>query len=479
MKATKRILAVVMAVMMLALMVPFAASAADTYTATIKAKEGYTISMYKLAAYDGTSDHYTAVAGVATDIKTAVEAKPVVAQTVLTAAETAKKAGQNTGTPVGTAQTASTDGKVTFTTTEPGLYYATVTGTPVGVNVKSTGGAVFYLSDAIDGNNKSMTTADNIDISSKISDGDVTVSKKILSSDMGNDYQATAKIGEEVTFQLTASVTGTQDEYLNSYVIHDSMAEGLDFVKVDSVVVDFAADEDATLTETDDYTVTSTNKSDIQIALTADYLNDAKAGTNRFYDAANVTVTLVGKLNDNAVVGRKNSDDATAYDNNVANYNKDSLSYKNKYNAESTKNGNTVHVYTFSLPVEKVDATNNNKITADAATFLLTGTNYSKTSDTVDGVVTFSGLKAGTYTLKETAAPKGYNINNTEYTVVIANDGTITMSGDTITKVTVGDTPIIVPATGGQGTMIFTIIGASLIACAGIFFIIFKRRTSK
>ncbi|WP_316607300.1 SpaH/EbpB family LPXTG-anchored major pilin [uncultured Ruminococcus sp.] len=478
MKATKRILAVVMAVMMLALMVPFAASAADTYTATIKAKEGYTISMYKLAAYDGTSDHYTAVAGVADGIKTAVEAKPVVAQTVLTAAETAKKAGQNTGTQVGTAQKAGTDGKVTFTTTEPGLYYATVTGTPVGVNVKSTGGAVFYLSDAKDGNNKSMTTAE-VNISSKISDGDVTVSKKILSSDMGNDYQATAKIGEEVKFQLTASVTGTKDEYLNSYVIHDSMAEGLDFVKVDSVVVDFAADEDATLTETDDYTVTSTNKSDIQIALTADYLNDAKAGTNRFYDAANVTVTLVGKLNDNAVVGRKNSDDATLYDNIVANYNKDSLSYKNKYNAESTKNGNTVHVYTFSLPVEKVDATNNNKITDEAATFLLTGTKYSKSSDTVNGVVTFSGLKAGTYTLKETAAPKGYNINNTEYTVVIASDGTITMGNDTITKVTVGDTPIIVPATGGQGTMIFTIIGASLIACAGIFFIIFKRRTSK
>ena len=472
MKATKRILAVVMAVMMLALMVPFAASAESTYTATIKAKEGYTISMYKLAAYDGTSDHYTAVAGVATGIKTAVEAKPVVAQTVLTAAETAKKAGQNTGTPVGTAKADSTDGKVTFSTTEPGLYYATVTGTPVGVNVKSTGGAVFYLSDAKDANNRSMTTAD-VDISSKISDGDVTVSKKIVGSDMG-DYQATAKIGEEVTFQLTASVTGTKDEYLNSYVIHDSMAEGLDFVRVDSVAVD-----STTLTVTDDYTVTSTDKSDIQIALTADYLNDAKAGTNGFYDAANVVVTLTGTLNENAVVGRKNSDDATAYDNIVANYNKDSLSYKNKYNAESTKNGNTVHVYTFSLPVEKVDATNNNKITADAATFQLTGTNYSKTSATVDGVVTFSGLKAGTYTLKETAAPKGYNINNTEYTVVIASDGTITMGNDTITKVTVGDTPIIVPATGGQGTMIFTIIGASLIACAGIFFIIFKRRTSK
>lgn len=473
MKATKRILAVVMAVMMLALMVPFAASAESTYTATIKAKEGYTISMYKLAAYDGTSDHYTAVAGVATGIKTAVEAKPVVAQTVLTAAETAKKAGQNTGTPVGTAKADSTDGKVTFSTTEPGLYYATVTGTPVGVNVKSTGGAVFYLSDAKDANNRSMTTAD-VDISSKISDGDVTVSKKIVGSDMGNDYQATAKIGEEVTFQLTASVTGTKDEYLNSYVIHDSMAEGLDFVRVDSVAVDGTP-----LTATTDYTVNADDETDIQIALTAAYLNAAKAGTNGFYDASNVVVTLVGKLNDNAVVGRKNDDAATLYDNAVANYNKDRLSYKNKYNAESTKDGNTVHVYTFSLPVEKVDATNNNKITADAATFQLTGTNYSKTSDTVDGVVTFSGLKAGSYTLKETAAPKGYNINNTVYTVVIANDGTITMSGDTITKVTVGDTPIIVPATGGQGTMIFTIIGASLIACAGIFFIIFKRRTSK
>ena len=34
------------------------------------------------------------------------------------------------------------------------------------------------------------------------------------------------------------------------------------------------------------------------------------------------------------------------------------------------------------------------------------------------------------------------------------------------------------PATGGNGTMIFTIVGASLIACAGILFIILKKRAA-
>lgn len=472
MKTTKRVIAVVLAVMMLALMVPFAASAAAyDYNAEITAKEGYTVSVYRIADFDG-ADKYTAVSGVAADIKSAVEAVPAVPQNILNAAEAAKKAGQNTGVKEGADLVVGATGKVSFGTNTPGLYYATITGTPAGVNVKSTGGSIFYLADAKNASGASMKTA-TIDISGKIADGTVTVSKTVKNSDMGSDTQTTAKIGEEVTFVLTASVTGTKDEYLNEYVIHDAMASTLDYVRVASVKVD-----STTLKATDDYTVDADDKTDIKIALTSTYLNAAKEGTNGFYNAANVVVELVGKLNNSAKIGRETNDDATAYDNTVANYNKDKLTYKNKYNVESEKTGNTVHVYSFRLPVEKVDATTNNKI--DTATFQLTGiNNYSETKNTSNGEVTFSGLKAGTYTLKETAAPDGYNINTTEYTVVISANGTVTVNGTTAAKVTVSDTPIVMPATGGQGTMIFTIIGISLIACAGVLFIILKKRASK
>ena len=319
-----------------------------------------------------------------------------------------------------------------------------------------------------------MTTA-SVDISGKIEDGTVNVSKEIVGSDMNSSTtQTTAKVGENVTFKLTASVTGTKDEYLKSYVIHDSMAAGLDFVEVSSVQVDAT-----TLTANTDYTVNSTDKADIKIALTEAYLNAAKAGTNGFYDAASVTVTLVGKLNASAIHGRTADDDATAYANTVANYNKDSLSYTNKYNDANTKEGNTVHVYTFDVDIYKVDATNDTKL--DGATFTLSNGTDTFTAETKDGgKATFAGLKKGTYTLKETAAPKGYNLNNTEYTVTIGADGTVTSAqyDATLKGVKIGDTPVVMPATGGQGTMIFTIVGASLIACAGILFIILKKRAA-
>lgn len=477
MKATKRIMAVVLAVMMLALMIPFAASAADDYTAEIIVKPDYKVTVYKIADVTE-AGAYTAVSSVDSTIKTAVEATPAVPQDILAAAEAAKKANKNTGVKTGNELTAGTTGKVNFTTTTPGLYYATVTGTPAGVNVKSTGGAIFYLSDSLTTTGGTMAHLTKIDISGKIADGTVNVSKKILTSDMGNDNQTTAKVGENVKFELTASVTGTKDEYLKSYVIHDTMADTLDFVEVKSVKVDTT-----TLTKDDDYTVNSDNKSDITISLTQDYLNAAKAGTNDFYASSNVIVELVGKLNDNAVVGRTAGDDATAYANTVANYNKDSLTYTNKYDASATKEGNTVHVYTFSVDIYKVDATNEATKLKDA-TFSLTkeGSTTPLTATTNnDGKATFTGLKAGTYTLKETNPPKGYNLNETEYTVTINANGTVTSAqyDATLKGVKIGDTPVVMPASGGQGTMIFTIVGISLIACAGVLFIVLKKRSSK
>ena len=479
MKATKRIMAVVLAVMMLALMIPFAASAAeDDYTAEIIVKPDYKVTVYKIADVTD-AGAYTAVSSVDSTIKTAVEATPAVPQNILAAAEAAKKASKNTGVKTGNELTAGTTGKVNFTTTTPGLYYATVTGTPAGVNVKSTGGAIFYLSDSLTTTGGTMAHLTEIDISGKIADGTVNVSKKILTSDMGNDNQTTAKVGENVTFILTASVTGTKDEYLKSYVIHDTMADTLDFVEVKSVKV--KGDNLDDLTEGADYTVNSDNKSDITIALSQAYLDAAKAGTNDFYASSNVIVELVGKLNDNAVVGRTAGDDATAYANTVANYNKDSLTYTNKYDATDNKEGNTVHVYTFSVDIYKVDATNE-ATKLDGATFTLTKGSDVFTATTANGgKATFTGLKAGTYTLKETNPPKGYNLNETEYTVTINADGTVTSAqyDATLKGVKIGDTPVVMPASGGQGTMIFTIVGISLIACAGVLFIVLKKRSSK
>lgn len=58
------------------------------------------------------------------------------------------------------------------------------------------------------------------------------------------------------------------------------------------------------------------------------------------------------------------------------------------------------------------------------------GTNIDKTaiSDT-EGIVTIKGLEPGTYQLKETKAPKQYELNTTAYTVVVKSDDSFTIEG--------------------------------------------------
>ena len=153
----------------------------------------------------------------------------------------------------------------------------------------------------------------------------------------------------------------------------------------------------------------------------------------------------------------------------------------------------------------------------EGATFTLTndvtGRVYTATSDKA-GQLGFTGLDAGAYTLVETAAPKGYTINNEKIPVVITaeynDDGTLktysikingeatstyeaTYTGEgtsisTITNIEIKDSPQTqikntkiseLPSTGGIGTTIFTIGGCLImIVAAGLFFVS-RRKSAK
>ena len=129
-----------------------------------------------------------------------------------------------------------------------------------------------------------------------------------------------------------------------------------------------------------------------------------------------------------------------------------------------------------------------------------------------DGSITFEGLDAGTYTLKEISAPTGYVVDNKEYSVVIAAqyktgtdelesytitiDDTVTSSfkvsntGESAVTIVKTDTTILtsllsnvkatgLPSTGGAGTTMFYVIGIILAAGAAVLLVTKRRMNTK
>lgn len=463
MKTTKKIFAAVLAVMMIALMIPFSASAAtsDTYNAFIKGKNGFTVNVYKVAKINTTTGEYTEIQGgtaVATALKTWKNASGNDSKALLAACESATFTDADSK---GDHTFASDEDVYNFGTNEAGVYYVKVTGQPAETSVKKKGGALFALPEGT----KTTQGSAEAPIELKINTGAVEVSKEIVGGDI-DTKKTTASAGDTVTFKLTASVTGSKEVPLTEYTIHDNLSGSFDTPAVTEVKVD------NTKLSTSDYTVDASSQSDIKISLSESYLKAAKEGTNNFYASSDVTVTLTAILKDTAVSGNTTT----------ANSNSDSLTYTNVY-GQTEKSGETVYVYTFDLPVFKYDGTTDNKTGLGNATFELKTKEDTlidtKTTDS-SGNVTFAKLGAGTYKVKETVAPAGYNLNSSEYTVVISTTGVITVTVDgnssTVNQVEVPDYPVTVPSTGGMGTMMFYVGGAALIACAGVLLFVLKRK---
>ena len=466
MKTTKKIFAAVLAVMMIALMIPFSASAAtsDAYNAFIKGKNGFTVNVYKVAKINTTTGEYTEIQGgtaVATALKTWKNASGNDNEALLAACESATFTDSK-----GNHEFTSDNDVYNFGTNEAGVYYVKVTGQPAATSVREKGGALFALPEG------TKTTQGSVEhpVELKINTGDVKVTKEIVGGDIDATH-TTASAGDTVTFKLKASVTGSMEVPLTEYTIHDNLSGSFDTPAVTEVMVG------NTKLSTSDYTVDASSQSDIKISLSESYLKAAKEGTNNFYASSYVVVTLTAVLNDTAVSGNATT----------ANSNSDRLTYTNTYGQTEKPGDTTVYVYTFDLPVFKYDGTTADKTGLGNATFVLKkadGTEVATKVTSVEagskGKVTFAKLGAGTYTVQETIAPSGYNLNSTLYTINISEEGVITVTVDDelspITTLEVPNYPVTVPATGGVGTMMFYVGGAALIVCAGVLLFVLKRK---
>ncbi len=109
-----------------------------------------------------------------------------------------------------------------------------------------------------------------------------------------------------------------------------------------------------------------------------------------------------------------------------------------------------------------------------------TTTEQSTALDTVttiaSGKFTIEGLDAGTYELKETQQPAGYNILSAPVTIVIQEDGKIIYKSSEVSMVKVENkSGSLLPSTGGRGTTLFYILGAILVVGSGVVLITKKR----
>ena len=483
MKTTKRVFALVLAAMMLAMMIPFAASAANNSLTLSMSKDGFEYAVYQVATINTETGVYT-INTNDTNVTTAMKTKNQSGKDFLAALD----AASDPGTFVGTVKKGTN-----YTTSTLGIYYARVSAWPDGVqNKKNTVVVPQYTDGAWEFSSASI----DLSTSGKATSGDISVDKGFSTSAdnhpilMNGENRVTEQFkgqDDTVYFTLEATIVGSTDQRATKYIIYDNMSKGLTYnndAKVyylDEQNKESAADNDFTVDKVANPATDEENEyyGGLYITVTA---NEAtlKTGT-AFYNAKKVRVVYSATVNNDAIVKS------------VGNPNEDGLQYKNAAGTSKDVPGKEVRVYTYIARAYKVDASNNNTPLAGATIGLFkTQANAAAgTSAIASGVTGSDGyakfiksgdtnevrLAPGKYYVKETAAPDGYNLNTKVYEVVVDKDSNAEFAQNSIS---ITNSKSKLPQTGGEGTMMFTIIGGSLILIAGaLFVVVMKKKSSK
>lgn len=468
MSKTKRISAIVLAVLFVLMMVPFAANAASGYDFTVKCNlPDYTITVYQVAKVNAETGAYEVDSDASNAVKTAVNSN----ETDTTALFNALKADSVSNyTASGTLNTTASKSQETFNLPN-GIYYVVTT---PNAKTKTFSNSVVV----IDGE------AVTLDITgrSKINEGNPEVHKTIVEGtrEVSSTTLGSHSSDNTVTFKLTATITGSTTNKLSSYIIRDLMdTTGLSDSDSDLKIKSVTYEDGTTDVAYDKVNpLTGKNKDGVDTNYTFGIsVRNSVLNSNEFYGHEKVIVTYTTKLANTAV-------NKTAYENH------DDLYYKNTSDQEDVVDGDTVTVKTYKAQLTKYQANSTTPV-KDAKFYLYkedksTIVGYGKSK--ADGSITFytteaaaeaqSGsiayLKKGTYYAKEYEAPEGYNLNSSF--VQLDEDNT-----NYIYSGTAYNTPTKVPKTGEAGTMAFTFAGIGLIVVAGAMFVVVmkKRSTSK
>ncbi|MEE1218465.1 MAG: SpaH/EbpB family LPXTG-anchored major pilin [Ruminococcus sp.] len=527
MKTSKKIFASLLASAMLLSAIPFAANAATTntvpdgpytlnYTFSVDSEEKlgtYTYELFKIASLDKETAKYTVTANKsADDLQDAFKEGNSI--NITTEAEKLFNADKNvfgtskaTFTVNATSINTASEATVQVDNDQAGAYLVVCTSAPSQVKKVSKSLAMLPCTKPDSAEWTTVYTELTNLGAGKIDATGVDVTKEITNEDDTKNGVGLDAVGAETTYgkvsyMLTASVVGSEANKLTKFAITDVIDNALT-PDDKTIKVYYNNVAEANLLADTAYTVTwgknncKDSKGDDVKDTFAVEMTSATLNSSEFYAAEKVIVTFDAVINANALVNT-----------NIPNHN--GLVYGNS-SGVNYQDGQTVYVKTFGIDLFKVTANNTSKGLPNAEFTLYTDSAATKkfeykADDNVtytvtavsgnDGIAKFvltssdaSALYNGkdfladpdaTYYVKETKAPVGYNISSTVYTVNPSKNYAYTrVNADPKTNIGyVTNYPVTVPNTGGMGTMIFTVVGISLIACAGVLLLVVRKKNS-
>lgn len=501
MKHMKKLVSVLLTMVMVFAMTA-TVFADETYSITINnSAEGHTYEAYQIFTGDLSGTTLSNIvwgSGVSQAGQTALGDAAAKAETLETEADAkafAKEVSQYLTTAAGSASTV-TDGKYVISGLAAGYYL-----------VKDMNGSLTDKDDAY--TSYILQVVGNKEVNPK--SAKPTVDKQVHDETGDAEDGATDGWGESAdhaineTFQFKLIANLPADTDFDAYetykvVFTDTMSDGVTFESIESVTVD-----GVTLTAEQYSCTAEAGQVGGSWTLT---INDIKSISGvDLSDGADIVVIYNAHLNESAQVNHESG--------NTTNQNKVYLQYSNNPNAGGEGElGKTpediVWVFTYEVDNTKVDATDSaNKTPLAGAGFRLydsTGTTeigliYDETisayrpikdgeiavemkSADSTGVFNIKGLDAGTYVLKETTVPTGYN-KCADITVVISathaedtggTSATTTLdNSSTVTNTIENKQGSTLPETGGMGTTIFYVLGSILVLGAAVLLITRKR----
>ena len=366
-----------------------------------------------------------------------------------------------------------------------------------------------YLVEIVDGEVTINPKTDAPTVEKKVKEN----SNKFTGTEYGEGYNDTAdySIGDSVPFKLIGSVPDMSHFQSYKYEFYDTLADSFNMPAETEVKAYLVSSKSEECTENNaiDSSAYTVNVSGHKIEVKFNNLKSVNGIATGKY----VVVRYDAVLNSSASIGKGTP----------GNTNEVYLKYSNNPNQEGE--GQTpvdkVIVFTYELDVTKIDGQDHEKklpnaefvlknaagkyATVDTTSYKLTGWVDSQNEATTltsdaNGLFKVIGLDDGTYYLKETKAPTGYNPVNDDIKIVITANTSNGQNGSgavgelTAITVTVGEKNgtgnvengtvgvevennmgATLPGTGGIGTTIFYIIGGGLMVAAVVLLITKKR----